>query len=111
MQTAYLIDLGALIFPGENEFDAYAIVYDRKYGYYDQNQWYSLDRDEAIREAREWIDEGNDRAYAIVSETWLADDVTQQDIDDGDVEVNEHYLTEDVIFARAVIDGKIEDLF
>lgn len=106
MQTAYLIDVGVLIMPGEHDFDAYATAYDKKYGYYDENQWYDFDRDRAIEYARNYVSEGVDCSYGIVSETWLDDSITQQDIDDGNVEVSEKYLPEDVVFAIAKVGGE-----
>lgn len=105
MQTGYLVDTGVLIMPGEYEYDAYAVAYDRAYGYYDENQWYELDRDCAIAAAQRYVDEGVDRSYGIVSEVWLDETITQQDIDNGNVDVDEHYLLEDVIFGIAKLDG------
>lgn len=118
MQDAYLVDLGILIFEGEDEFDAYAIAYDKKYGYYDENQYYTLDREAALQDAQDYLDEeissyiDGPRRYAVITETWIEDDITQQDIDDGNVPVeDEHYLVEDAIFAKANIDGEQVDLF
>lgn len=111
-QNAYLVDLGTLIFEGEYEFDAYSVAYDKRFGYYDDNQYYVLDEDQAIAEAEQYLSESGDRTYAIVTTTWLDDNVTQQDILDGNVAVeDEHYLVEDAIFAKANIDGECVDLF
>lgn len=111
MKNAYLVDLGTLIFPGEHEFDSYAVAYDSKYGYYDENQYYTLDRDVAIRDAEQHLEDANERAYAIVTETWLDDGITQGDIDAGVPVEDEHYLVEDVIFGKAVIEGEVVELF
>lgn len=112
MATAYLVDLGHLIFEGEHEFEQYAVSYDSQYGYYDDNQYYAFSRERAELEAQEWVEAEGDRAYGIVSETVLDDDITQEDIDEGSVDVEqEQYLVDDVVFAKAMIDGEIVDLF
>lgn len=36
----YLIDEGILLTENDKEFESYATVYDKKYGYYDEGQYY-----------------------------------------------------------------------
>lgn len=111
MQRAYLVDVGILLAPDDEEFEAYAVSYDRARGYYDENQYYCLNRERAILEAQDHVVEGDEGTYGIVTGTWLDDDITNEDLENGNVAVdNEEYLVEDVIFAAYKVDGEAEEL-
>lgn len=111
MQEAYLVDIGVLLCEGDPEFDAYSVAYDHSYGYYDENQYYCMSRERAIAEAHDYVDEGSELSYGIVTLTQLDDDITEQDLADGNVDVSdEQYLVDDVVFAVAKINGEVEEL-
>lgn len=111
MQEAYLVDIGVLRLEGDPEFEAYAVAYDCAYGYYDENQYYCLSRERAVAEAQDYVDEGPELAYGIVTITQIDADITEQDLADGNVDVSdEKYLVEDVVFAVAKIDGEVGEL-
>lgn len=105
---AYLVDVGVLLEKQNDKFDFYSCVYDHKYGYYDENQYYVSTKEKAIKQAKEYVENGIETTYGIVSLTTLDDSITKQDIDDGNVDVsNEHYLKEDVCVGYAKINNQV----
>lgn len=104
---AYLLDEGILLSENDDEFEDYATVYDKKYGYYDEGQCYIKSETEAIENARAYVEAGVDNTYTIVSKTWLPNDF---DFDEGCVE-DETYNVEDVIYSVAKINGEIIENF
>lgn len=104
---AYLIDEGILLTEENKEFELYATVYDKKYGYYDEGQYYVKNRTEAIKEARKYVEDGVENTYAIVSNTTLPEDF---DFDEDCVECEE-YILDNVIYSIAKLNGKIIENF
>ena len=105
---AYLVDVGVLLTKEDEEFDCYSCVYDHKYGYYDESQYYVSTKEKATKEIKEYVENGVEGTYGIVSLTILDDDITKQDIDDGNVDVsNEYYLKEDVCVGYAKINNQV----
>ena len=99
---AYLLDMGILLTTNDEEFEQYADVYDKKYGYYDEDQHYEQHQSAAIETAQKYVEEGVERTYAVVLETELNDNF---DFKDGCVE-NTSYLIENVIYSTAKIHGE-----
>ena len=109
---AYLVDVGVLLTGKNTGIDIYYSVYDHKYGYYDENQYYVSTKEEAMKQAKEYVAKGIEDTYGIVSETELDDSITKQDIDDGNVNVtNEHYLEKDICVGYAKFNNQIVKLF
>lgn len=104
---AYLLDEGVLLTEEDEEFEAYAVAYDKKYGYYDEGQCYETNKTKVIDNAKTYVEAGVDNTYAIVSKTWLPNDF---DFDEGCVE-DETYNVEDVIYSVAKINGEIIENF
>lgn len=104
---AYLLDEGILLTKNDSEFESYNCVYDKKYGYYDEGQSYIKTLDEAIKEAKSYVENGVENTYAIVSNTTLDDDV---DINDCPAECEE-YIVDNVVFSIAKINGTIIENF
>ena len=104
---AYLIDIGVLLEEDDEDFDSYNCVYDQKYGYYDEGQYYLKNKEKAIKDAKKYVEDGVDYTYAIVSKTTLPDDF---DFDEGYVE-DEEYSLENVVYAIAKINGEIVENF
>lgn len=104
---AFLIDEGVLLTEEDREFAAYACVYDKKYGYYDEGQCYEKDEKKAVEEARKYVEDGVESTYAIVSFTFLPDDF---DFEEGCVE-DEAYLLQDVLYSVAKLNGEIVEHF
>lgn len=109
---AYLVDVGVLLTEKDEEFDFYSCVYDHKYGYYDENQYYVSTKEKAKKAIKEYVKNGVEGTYGIVSLTLLDDNITKQDIDDGNVDVSdEYYLETDICVGYAKINNKIVELF
>ena len=104
---AYLVDVGVLLSENDDEFESYAIVYDKKYGYYDENQFYLPTEEEAIDFAKVYVKDGVDNTYGVISLTELDDDFDFTDCVFGP----EHYLLNDVVYSVAKINGKIVENF
>lgn len=109
---AYLVDIGILLTKKDKELDFYSCVYDHKYGYYDENQYYVSTKEEAIKQVKEYVKNGVENTYGVVSLTALDDSITKQDIDNGNVDVsNEYYLKEDICIGYAKINNQVCRIF
>ena len=106
---AYLLDEGILLTEKDAEFGSYNTVYDKKYGYYYEGQCYIATEDEAVKQAKQYVIDGVENTYAVVSNTTLDDDV---DINDEELSVDyEEYITDNIVYSVAKIDGKIVENF
>jgi hypothetical protein len=106
---AYLLDVGILLTEKDTEFESYNTVYDKKYGYYDEGQCYIATEDEAIKQAKQYVVDGVENTYAVVSNTTLDDDI---DINDDELCVeDEEYITDNIVYSVAKINGKIVENF
>ena len=104
---AYLLDVGVLLSKEDEEFDFYSQAYNGKYGFYDEGQCYESNKMTVIVNARQYVEDGVENTYAIVSNTWLPNDF---DFEEGCVE-DETYKMEDVIYSVAKINGEIVEDF
>lgn len=104
---AYLIDVGILLSKNDEEFESYAIVYDKKYGYYDEDQFYLPKKEEAMNYAKTYVKDGVDNTYAVISLTELPDDFDFTNCELG----SEYYLLNDVVYSVAKINEKIMENF
>ena len=107
--TAYLVDVGILLSDDDKEYDNYAIVYDKCHGYYDENQFYTRTKEEAIEYVKDYIKRGVDEinAYGVVSETNIIDDYDFENDDIGE----ESYHPADVVYSLAKINSEIKENF
>ena len=77
----YLTEVGILLERRNPEFERYNKVYDRKHGYYDENQYLKKDKCEAIAEAKKYVENGVPNTYAVITEqTGFPDEMTEQDM-------------------------------
>lgn len=104
---AYLLEEGILLDKTSEEFDWYNQCYDKAYGYYDELQMYVKKKEDAVVSAKEYVENGVENTYAIVSVTDVPDDT---DFDDVDVE-GEDYLVENICYSVAKINGTIVENF
>lgn len=58
MQDVFLIDEGILLEKNDEQFSSYNNVYDKEYGYYDEDQFYVSSKYDAIRLAKEYVNNG-----------------------------------------------------
>lgn len=107
--TAYLVDVGILLSDDDKEYDNYAIVYDKCHGYYDENQFYTRTKEEAIEYVKDYIKRGVDEinAYGVVSETNIIDDYDFENDDIGE----KSYHPADVVYSLAKINSEIKENF
>lgn len=104
------LDVGILLTKEDEEFYCYNIVYDHKYGYYDENQiaYKKSDLAKAIDYARKYVADGVDMTYAVITDQGQINYC--EEFDDGNIE-GFTYPCEDVIFSIAKINGKIIENF
>lgn len=100
-------NLGVLLTEEDEEFEDYANVYNNKYCFYDEGQYYEREESKAATDARKYVENGVKNTYAIVSNTILPDDF---DFDEGYVE-GEKYILDDVVYSVAKLNGKIVENF
>lgn len=105
--NALIVDEGVLLTKENPEFSRYAVVYDKNYGYYDENQYYILSEQDAIAQARQYVESGVENTYAIVSKTILDDGVDPADC----IVCFEDYSASDVVYSVAKLDGQIVEGF
>lgn len=105
---AYLLDAGVLLSKDHEEYTNYA-VYDRAYGYYDEDQFYLLTKEEAIDQARAYVEMGVDNTYAVVSDTIVnkTDNIKEACVYDEDHD----FTLENVVFSIAKINGIVVENF
>ena len=104
------LDVGVLLTKDNEEFDYYSQVYDHEYGYYDEYQRAYKEKDlaKAIKYAREYVAEGVDMTYAVITNQGQFNYANK--FDEDDIE-GFTYLPEDVIFSVAKINGEIKEFF
>ena len=105
--TAYLVDVGILLPSDHEEFDCYANVYDKKHGYYDEDQFYTRTKKEAIEYVKKYVDDGVETTYGVVSETTLP---YYYDFDNGELGPETYHLV-DVVYSIAKVDGEMKENF
>ena len=103
---AYLVDIGILLDSDDKEFDFYACVYDKKWGYYDINQYYVPTLEQAKEEVKKYVKE-TENSYGIVSITELEDDFDFEDCQD----IQEDYLVENIEYSFCNTNNGFEDDF
>ena len=104
------LDVGVLLTQDEKLFDFYSHVYDHKYGYYDEYQRGYKEKDlaEAIKYAREYVADGVDMTYAVITNQGQIN--YNNEFDEDNIE-GFTYDAKDVIFSVAKINGEIIENF
>ncbi len=103
-------DTGVLLTQNDSLFQGYSIVYDHKYGYYDENQtaYKKEDLEKAIADARLYVNDGVDMTYAVISDQgicWCSEPF------DSSETLGFTFAKEDVLYSIAKINGKIVENF
>ena len=108
-KNCYLLEVGVLLKPGHPEFGYYSNTYDKKHGYYDEGQCYHRSLEKAKEEALDYVKTGVNQTYAVISETWVDEDI---DVKDDDVAVeDETYDVQDVVYSVMKDGDKIRENF
>lgn len=108
MNKAYLVDEGTLLEKSDQEYANYA-VYDKEYGYYDDDQYFTADLEKAKQACMKYVATSGDWAYGVITEQHVTDDQLSrirqydrtQDVD-GRVEltkVDPDYTLDRVVFS------------
>ena len=65
----YKVEVGVLWTKDEEhtDYDCYNGVYDKQYGYYDENVMFELDYNTALKRAKKYVEDGVNGTYAIIS--------------------------------------------
>ncbi len=88
----YKLEVGVLLDKQDDQFEAYNMVYDHEYGYYDEDVTRNMTLKNAIAEAKDYVLAGNNDTYGIVT--------------DGD-----SYDASDVVFSAMKRDGVLIENF
>lgn len=94
----YLLETGVLLDKNSRDGSGYSAVYDKEYGYFDEWQVYMSDYNKAVKEASDYVRDGVDNTYAIISETELNGDYTDEELGEMPVE-DEEYNPDSVLFS------------
>lgn len=78
----YQVEVGVLLNETDEEYSNYNIVYDKKYGYYNENVWFCKTFESAKDSALIYVNKGVEKTYAIISEIESFDE-TEHDIECG----------------------------
>ena len=105
-QRCYLLDMGILLPPEDEEYENYSNVYDKQHGFYGEDQSYTANLAKAIQEALDYVTYGVENTYAVISEKYVSDSLTETDIRSKTVK-NETYDMEDVLFSLQKKDRKV----
>lgn len=104
-----IVEFGIL--ENADETDNDCLVYDKKYGYYDKDRCYEPVLEDARIAALDYVAIGNDRSYAIVSQSdHTVESFADKNIYDTPVE-NESRDVKSVIYSVAKINNKIIENF
>ena len=106
---AYLVDVGVLLSKESEEYGAYATAYDKKHGFFDENQYHKSSKEQAIQEALEYVKQGTESTYAVVSETTVPE-MSEEELEETPVE-NEAYDLESVVFSCMKDSGEVKEGF
>lgn len=111
MIETYVIDEGILLTKVDCDYKNYNTVYDKKYGYCDVAQYYvptkDIELERVLSDAEDFVLEGNNKAYAIVSKIDLPDDF---DFEDGIVH-DDMFTIKNIIYSAVKVDGELVEDF
>lgn len=107
MMDCYLVEVGVLLDKEDAEFECYNHVYDKKHGYYDEGQYYEKDIEKAKDYVSDYVKDGVEKTYGIISKTTMPDDIK---LSEADVE-DEKYEVKDIVFSLVKEDGKLKENF
>lgn len=109
-KKVYLVDVGVLLEESAEEFSSYNNVYDKKHGYYDENQFYMLYYDDAVQYVDKYVSNGVDRTYGVVSETYIDANISDKEVEDTPVE-GEDYSVDSIEYSVAKFGKEISKSF
>lgn len=108
----FLVDHGALLNQNDREFNCYNCVYDKQYGYYDVEQYYTTDPEKDLKAIKKlYTDENTDDYYIIITDQGHIDDYGDtfqtNNIDEIPLDtVNTDYSVPAIIYYEGKCNGK-----
>lgn len=106
----YCCDVGILLTEEHAEFENYSQVYDKKHGFYDENQIGFLNQREAIEYGRAYVAQGGEGTYAVISNQGDIYRGVEEVFDEGNIE-GFSYDLENVVYSARKNNGEIEENF
>ena len=105
IQNAYLVDFGVIV--DKDEYPAYySDIYDKVHGYYDEDRYLVDDLEEAKKEALQYVADGVENTYAIITDQGQRDTL---DFDADDSSIS--YEAEDVVYSAVKRNGEVIESF
>lgn len=99
----YKVEVGVFLDKDNDEYEEYKNVYDKKHSYYEENVVFELDYQNAVDYAKNYVDNGVNGTYAIVSKLKY----DSEEIYGGRTQLEIDYAMEDI---NSIIGGGfIED--
>lgn len=113
-KEVYFVEVGVLLSKDElfDSYSSYSQAYNKKFGFYDEEQVYMSDMNKAIEYVTDYVKKGVPNTYGIVSVAWVDDEYFQSEEQLNKMTVCEKYNMDDVIYnVRKTEDGSIESEF
>lgn len=115
MKKIYQIEVGIILTPDYEEYNSYNNVYNKDYSYYNENIWFCSSKKEAIKTAKEYVKNGVENTYAIISDVGKCDndysiDESGNIVDSEGYDYNSDfasYQLEDVIDAYIKVENRL----
>lgn len=108
---AYLVDVGKLLTPNDNNYNKYNNIYDKKYDYSDEKLYYLKYLDDAVKDVRKYVQIDN-MNYGVISKVDVPDDFDfKHKPIISTVDQDEEFLIQNVVYSIAQIDNNIVDDF
>lgn len=105
MSNAYLVDVGVVV--DKDEYPScYSNVYDKACGYYDEDRYLVHDLEKAKKEALQYVADGVDKTYAIITNQGQRDTL---DFDADDSSIS--YDVADIVYSAVKRNGRIIESF
>lgn len=86
----YKVEVGVLWNEDEKmeDYDCYNKVYDKRYGYFDENVAFELDYSQALNYAKQYVENGVNGTYAIISKIDFDNEYYKFDMEDTLIMIN-----------------------
>ena len=113
-KTVYMLEVGVLLDESHPEFDSYNIVYDKLWGYYNENNIFFFEKEKAMNYADAYVSSGVDFTYAIIQkDTPDLDEEEIKEVEESSYLYGwEHMLDNKILYAIYKDDkGKIHQNF
>ena len=114
MKKVYQVEVGVLLNKDDEEFWSYNNAFDKQWGYYDENIWFTTSKQLAKKSALQYVKNGVQNTYAIISEVGELSEgmfiyngnIVDKNHCDYDSEFMSEYL-EDTIESYAKLNNKL----